>query len=277
MSTPAVFVPAVNHGGRMPGPPALLVVHDAETPLERGYALSLARNWFGRPQPAGRESSAHYMVDPGQIVQMVHTYDIAWHVGARANSATLGYEQAGYARFSRAQWTTADGLSQLRLLAAKTAEDLMFYKLPQRWATDQQIRDAITARKPGGMCRHMDITRVIGGTTHTDPGDNYPRDLLLAAVQKAALVKPPTPTPPPAVTFTDIAGRLPILRAGMRDPIAGLWYVSRVQMMLRVPVTGAYDAATVHAVAAFNARVLNRRAAGEQVDGTTWHRLYALR
>lgn len=183
------FVPAVNHGGRMTGKPTLLVVHDAETPLQRGYALSIARNWFGKPQPAGRESSAHYMTDPGATVQMVHTYDIAWHAGPNANGFTLGYEQAGYASYTRAQWTTPDGISQMNRLAAILAEDAKFYGVPVRLATDAQIRDAAHGHA-AGICFHRDVTRVLHGTTHTDPGRNYPKDLLIQKVLNAAGIKP---------------------------------------------------------------------------------------
>lgn len=268
------FIAALNHGGAMGHPPTLLVVHDAETPLKAGYARSLAANWFAKEQPAGRESSAHYIVDPADVVQMVHTYDIAWHVGPKANGFTLGYEQSGWASLTGPGWTTTDGQKQMSRLAAIMATDALFYGIPAKWATDDDIRAAAKGVK-GGICRHSDITRVLGGTTHTDPGPGYPRDALLSHIR--GLLAPPVVHPDP-VTAANISGRVPMLRLGMRDPIAfgGGMYVHRVQQLLSVKPTGVYDEATRAAVAAMNARLLNRRTDGKTVDAMFWHRLYGL-
>jgi hypothetical protein len=157
--------------------PVLQVVHSAETPLRTGYAQSIARNWFAASAP----TSAHWMVDPRDAVLMVARQRVAWHCGT-GNHRSLGYEQAGYASFTRRTWTTEDAMAQLDLLAQKIAEDGYTYGIPARWATDAQIRDAHHHGAPGGMCTHDDMRRVVGGTTHTDPGDGYPRDLLLERV-----------------------------------------------------------------------------------------------
>lgn len=270
------FIQAVAHGGLMGHGPTLLVVHDVESPLKAGYAASLAGpNWFGGPS-AG--TSAHYIIDPAVTIQMVHTNYIAWHVGPAANGFTLGYEQSGYAHFGRADWTTADGLRQMDRLAAILAEDAKFYGIPVRWATDAQIRAAADGRTVGGLCRHMDITRVLHGTTHTDPGAAYPQDLLLARVLR--IVSPgPAPAPAPAPFPSDaVAGRLPILTYGMKDPIkyGGGYYVTRVQRLLGVPVTGTYDAATVAKVKSESARLLGRTVDGRTVDGVFWRRIYGM-
>jgi N-acetylmuramoyl-L-alanine amidase len=273
------FIQARSHGGALSGP-RLLVVHDMEAPLARGYALSIA-NWFHTTA----DTSPHYCVDPGTIVQTLHTYTVAYHVGPKGNGFTLGYEQTGYARFTRAQWTTADGLSQMRLLAAMIAEDAKFYKVPIRWATDAQIRAAAAGGAPQGLCRHMDISRVLGGTTHTDPGDAYPRDLLLKAIQTAATGKPavptpakPAPAPAPVLTATVVSGRVPVLKAGMKDPIKfGVGnYISRMQSLLGTPKTGVYDAALIAKVKSENARLLKRAVDGRTIDGVFWDRVYGL-
>jgi peptidoglycan hydrolase-like protein with peptidoglycan-binding domain len=82
---------------------------------------------------------------------------------------------------------------------------------------------------------------------------------------------------PPPVTFVAVSGRLPLLRAGMKDPVAGVYYVSRVQAILNVKKTSVYDAATVAAVKAANLRLLKRTVDGRSVDAVFWDRLLGLK
>ncbi|HET6911262.1 MAG TPA: peptidoglycan recognition family protein [Mycobacteriales bacterium] len=169
-------IPAYSYGGPMPKP-TLIVIHDAETPLQAGYAVSLATNWFGTSR-AG--TSAHYIIDPVDVVKMLDENTVAWHVGPNGNGFTIGIEQSGYVSLSRAQWTTAAGMTQMGKVGALTAEIAARHGIPLRWATDDEIRAAARGTA-GGVCRHDDIRRVLGGTTHTDPAPNYPSDLLAQA------------------------------------------------------------------------------------------------
>ena len=172
------FVQALSHGGAMR--PTLQVVHSAETPLRAGYAKSIAENWFGARGAGGKpkaSTSAHFMVDPVELVRLLSDNVVSYAVGPKANGFTLNWEQAGYARFSRAEWTTDDGMAQMRRLGAGLRERGEANGIPLRWASDQDIRNAARGI-PGGICFHDDIRRVLGGTTHTDPLPNYPRDLL---------------------------------------------------------------------------------------------------
>jgi len=178
------FVQAVSHGGKM-AKPTLIVVHSAETPLKAGYANSIAVNWFGK----SATTSAHFMVDPVETIRMLSDNVVSYAVGPKANGFTLNVEQAGYARFSRADWTTPDGLAQHKRVGALVRELCDTRGIPLRWATDQQIRDAARGI-PGGICFHNDIHRVLGGTTHTDPTPHYPGDLMMAAAVGGAPIAP---------------------------------------------------------------------------------------
>lgn len=169
------FVQAVAHGGVINNP-TLIVVHSAETPLQAGYAASIAENWFG-DAASGVTTSAHFMVDPVEIIRMLSDNVVSYAVGPNANGFTLNIEQAGRAQFTRAQWTTTDGLTQIGKVGALVNELTDAHGIPLRWATDDQIRAAAKG-VPGGVCFHDDIHRVLGGTTHTDPIPNYPSDLL---------------------------------------------------------------------------------------------------
>jgi hypothetical protein len=169
------FVQAVSHGGAMTRP-TLIVVHSAETPLAAGYAQSIAVNWFGK----AADTSAHFMVDPVETIRMLSDNVVSYAVGPKANGFTLNIEQAGRAAFTREQWATPDGMKQHTRVGTLVRELSDTRGIPLRWATDAQIRDAARGI-PGGVCMHDDIHRVLGGTTHTDPGQGYPRDLMWAA------------------------------------------------------------------------------------------------
>jgi len=167
------------HGGPMKGRPTFVVVHDAETPLADSYVASIA-DYFRRGPEAG--TSAHHMVGPRTWIQLLPEDVVAYAAGAKANPRGIHWEQTGYARFTREQWMSLDGLAQLRRLGGGIRESCDRWAIPKRWCTDQQLRDAAAGIPNGGITTHAQIARVLGGTTHTDPEPNYPRDLLLAAV-----------------------------------------------------------------------------------------------
>ncbi|KAB1659024.1 N-acetylmuramoyl-L-alanine amidase [Pseudoclavibacter sp. CFCC 11306] len=158
------------------GRPSLLVIHSMENPLQVGRARGIAKYFAGI-----NTASAHYCVGPDEVIQCVPTNRKAWHAGPNANAFTLGYEQTGYAAYSRSDWLTATGRAQLANLASVCRADAARYGIPIRWATDEQIR-AARYGTPAGFCTHADISRVLGGTNHWDPGNNYPRDLLMQAM-----------------------------------------------------------------------------------------------
>lgn len=193
-------VPAAAHGAVMSSPPRLGVVHSMETPLRRGYAYSIALNVFGK---ATAQTSAQVCIDPGETIRCVPDNVVAWAVGARANGFTINVEQSGATAalaalkikaFTRADWLTADGLEQMRRVAQFMVECRDRWGIPLRWATDAEIRAAAAGGRPVGWCLHLDIARVLGGTTHQDAGANYPRDRLMAT---AIALGSPTPTPTP--------------------------------------------------------------------------------
>lgn len=188
---PVKSIPAYYQGYPPPRPDGLdfIVIHSVEGPLEAGLAESLARYYFGTT--ACNETSAHAIIGPDLIVEMVPPAWMAWQCG-NGNQRGYGMEQTGYARFSRAEWTTPLGMKQLTNVAWWAAQKCRELGIPARWLTDEQL--ATKGQK--GFVTHNDVTRVLGGTTHTDPGPDYPRDLLMAAIQ-ADLYGTPTPAPTP--------------------------------------------------------------------------------
>jgi len=170
-------IAARSHGGLMKGPPRLGVLHSAETPLRAGYAYSIAANWFATQAT----TSATVMIDPAETIRLLPDNVVSYAVGPRANGFTINVEQAGRASMSEAEWVSPEaGLPQMVNVAEFMRDCRDRWALPLRWATDEQIRAAAAGGPPQGWCTHDDVRRVLGGTTHTDPGRNYPRARLMA-------------------------------------------------------------------------------------------------
>lgn len=206
------------------------------------------------------------------------TEGIGYHAGVGAwkgitdgNGHFLGIE-AEHPGIASQPWPAAQVDAYMRL----TASILAFLGR----TTDWDLRHADWAEPPG---RKVDIVLTTGITNMTD-FDSKVRALLAAPAKINRNWKPPAPTPAPAPKPAPIAvagtitGRVPLLKYGMKDPIAfgGGNYVHRVQQLLGVTADGVYGQKTADAVKAMNARLLKRTVDGRTVDSATWRRLYGL-
>lgn len=159
-------------------PTQLLVLHSGETPLAGGYAKSLTE-WAGSVYPNPPIASWTWFVDPLQIIYFIPAHLGAWHA-SEANNLSEGFEQSGYARYTREQWLTADGQTQLESLAWLMAQRALFNGIPARWLTNAEVTRATSGdRTVKGLCLH----RQIDPETRTDPGDGYPYDVLLDRIR----------------------------------------------------------------------------------------------
>lgn len=200
----------------------MLVVHSIESPLANGYAVSMAKNWLGKWYDGDGElieASANVIVSPDTLVRSVHTDYAAWHA-SWANSLSVGYEQAGYAAFTRAQWLTGLGKTQIDRLAREMALDAELYGIPLVWLTRTQV-NAIAAgdRTIKGLVTHA----VIDPANRTDPGNQYPYDVLLASIKAySAGTTPQSGTIAPIKEDTLSAAEVNTIMAGMASMEAGL-------------------------------------------------------
>lgn len=159
-------------------PTQLLVLHSGESPLQGGFAKSLTE-WAGSVYPAPPIASWTWFVDPLHIVYFIPAHLGAWHA-SEANNLSEAFEQSGYARYTRAQWLTPDGKTQMESLAWLMAQRALANKIPARWLTTAEVTRATNGdRSVKGLCLH----RQIDPETRTDPGDGYPLDLLLARIK----------------------------------------------------------------------------------------------
>lgn len=173
------WVQAAEYGPKFTLPAHIRVIHSTEGPMVAGNARALASNWFGRRSAdGGAGTSAHDIFDPAGGILMVPADHIAWHCGPGGNGFTRGSEHCGYVALPREQWLSPAGQAMLdhsaRFNAAAAHRDGV---LP-RWLTIPQLR----AHEPG-FCTHNDIRLAFGGTTHSDPGPNFPYDWYMQRVQ----------------------------------------------------------------------------------------------
>lgn len=161
-------------------PTQLGVLHSAECPLAAGYARSLTE-WAAVPlAQGGPEASWQRFVDPSVRLRFIPDDLGAWHA-SEANPLSIGWEQAGYARYTRAQWLSPAGLVQLDNLAYDMAEVAKRDGLSARWLSTAEVRAVLDGgnRSIKGFCTH----RQVDPETRTDPGDGYPYDLLMTRIK----------------------------------------------------------------------------------------------
>jgi hypothetical protein len=113
----------------------LWVIHTAECPLQVGYARSLTQWAYRSGYP---EVSWHRFVDPDTVAFWIAAHKAgAWHA-TWANPVSIGYEQSGYARYTRTEWLVPTGQRQIDILAQVIVAD----KIPAdavRWLTDAEV------------------------------------------------------------------------------------------------------------------------------------------
>jgi len=159
--------------GRPDGPPLWIVVHDMEASETATRAENTAA-YFANPGD-GRRVSSHYCADNNSVVQCVRTGDSAWTVGNRpGNNRGLNWELAGFASQSRAQWLDPFGRAMFAEIKPILVADAAKYGIPLVRRTVAELK---AWRK--GITSHNDLRLAFGGTTHTDPGGNFPWDVFL--------------------------------------------------------------------------------------------------
>lgn len=150
-----------------------IVIHD----MEAGESSTRAENTaeYFRTMPDGRTVSSHYTVDRDSVIQCVRLADTAYTVGNRpGNQQGINWELSGFARQTREDWLDEFGLAMFRQMAPYVRADAERFGIPLRRCTLADLR----AERPG-VTSHNDLGVVFGGTTHTDPGPNFPWDIFM--------------------------------------------------------------------------------------------------
>lgn len=133
--------------------------------------------------------SSHFYVDGVEVIQSLDTNSKAGHAGStEGNENAIAVEIVGFNSRDRAWWL------------ANVDWDQLGYALAQVILHDPNYRDFVVARATVTEMRanprvrkfysHNDMRLAWGGTTHDDPGPNFPWDRLLAAVSAALNPEP---------------------------------------------------------------------------------------
>lgn len=134
--------------------------------------------------------SAHFYVDDREVIQSIDTKYRTGHAGSTlGNENAVSVEITGTNGKSRDWWIANVAWDQLgRVLAAVCRE----YDIEPRRASVAEMKANPKVR---AFYSHDDMRRAWGGTTHTDPGPNFPWDHLFAAVKTHLAGKTPAPKP----------------------------------------------------------------------------------
>jgi len=159
-------VPATAHGGPQSAVDRI-VLHATVSPCARGMAAGNARylNQVGL--------SAHYLVDPGEIVQMLPENIVGWHDGHNSNE--VGIELCDPQAGDPARWFDADHQAMLALAGPLVAG------IAARWNVPTvRIRAPLGTLR--GVCGHVDVTNTWHESTHQDPDQAgpFPWDAFIA-------------------------------------------------------------------------------------------------
>ena len=186
---PKYLGPPARHSGDGNKPITRVVIHSTVSPCEPGGARNIAA--YFRSQSAG--GSAHYVVDPGEVVQSAYDSVVAWH--APPNSHSLGIEMCdvpgpvpndkpGTARWKALKrswrWVRPNQRAMLRRTARLTAQLCLAYDVPTRFVGPGDLHDG-----KHGVTTHANVSAAFRQSTHWDPGF-WPRRRFMRLVRKYA-------------------------------------------------------------------------------------------
>jgi hypothetical protein len=154
--------------------------------------------------------SSHFYCDKDSVTQSLDTNARAGHAGSSTgNENAIAVEITGANGWSRATWLNSVAWAELGRVLAYVCRA---YGIQVRRASVAEMR---SNPKVKAFYSHDDMRQAWGGTTHTDPGPNFPWDRLFQAVNQAM------GNPPPASGGNPVSGYDPTLNMDRR--ITAIW------------------------------------------------------
>lgn len=149
-----------------------VVIHSTVSPTVEGGARNIAQ-YFRSPAAGG---SAHYVVDPGEVVQVVYDGVIAWH--APPNAGSLGIEMCDMPKPTDAsRWDDKPHQRMLERTAQLTAQLCLAYDVPAWFRWSWQLRLGMR-----GVTTHNMVSKAWHQSSHWDPGA-WPRRKFMRRVR----------------------------------------------------------------------------------------------
>lgn len=123
---------------------------------------------------------SHFYADAVKVIQSNDTDRKVGHAGSsNGNTYAIAVEITGANSWSRRQWLNQVDWAELGAVLARVCRA---HGIPVVRCTVAQMKANPKVR---GFYSHDDMRRAWGGTTHDDPGPNFPWDRLLGAVNAA--------------------------------------------------------------------------------------------
>ena len=166
-------------------------------------------------------TSAHLYVDRDSVTQSLPLTARAGHAGSNnGNDHAIAVEIVGLTSWSRAKWLASVDWAELaKTLAWIIRNDPDFRGFQVRRATVAEMK---RNPKVAAFYDHNQMRLAWGGTTHTDPGPNFPWDHLIKTVN-AALGRPPIAPPKPTTPTTPTSGGKDMTIKSWDDDVIPLW------------------------------------------------------
>lgn len=164
----------------------LLAVHTAEGSTT---AAGLA-NYLADPD---HEVSYHDVADDGNGVHCVD-YDLKCWALRTGNPVSDNFCITGFAAWQRVTWLAHTGMLE------RTAQWLAA-RAQARMIPLVKLSSADVAADKAGVIGHVNWTEGKRDGSHTDPGPNFPWDVVIARSREIGGVAEPAPLPPPPVVI----------------------------------------------------------------------------
>ena len=155
-------------------------MHGTVSPDNPGTARAIARDFAS----TSTKKSAHYIVDPAEVIQTVRDHVVAFHCGW--NTGSVAVEMCDEQQGPASRWADADSKAIIARAATLVAELCLAYEIEARRPSVAELK----AKGPHGIYGHNDSRLAFGNTTHVDPLD-FPWDdfLVLVRQEMSRLIK----------------------------------------------------------------------------------------
>lgn len=147
------------HGQANNKPIHRVVIHGTVSPCEPGGARNVEHLFKTTKRP----SSAHYIVDPAEVLQIVYDSVVAFH--APPNTGSIGIELCDPVVGTIKRWQDKNHQLVLDRAALLTAQLCLAYDVPIRRIGPIRLRLGWK-----GICGHVDVSKAWHQTDHWDPG-----------------------------------------------------------------------------------------------------------
>jgi hypothetical protein len=150
-----------------------LVIHSMES-SEKGTTAESCARFFATTT---RKASAHRCFDSNSQVQSVRDKDIAYHAPGCSHNG-LGYEHAGFARQSAAEWQDPYSVAMLKISAEQAHRDCTAYGIPKTYIDRHGL-----LRGNHGITTHNEVSQAFHKSDHWDPGPGFPMSWYITMVR----------------------------------------------------------------------------------------------